>query len=132
MVEKDAIYWIERSDQWPGLANIAAIEGERRISGAVTRENRYFISSLTGSAKKFAEAAREHWAIENSLHYVMDVTMNEDRSRIRKDNAPKNLATLRCIALNIIKQEKTLKASVRIRIKKAGWDNSYLETILVS
>jgi predicted transposase YbfD/YdcC len=132
MVEKDAIDWIERADQWPGLASIAAIEGERRISGAVTRETRYFISSLTGSAKKFAEAAREHWAIENSLHYVMDVTMNEDRSRIRKDNAPENLATLRRIALNIIKQEKTLKASVRRRIKKAGWDNSYLETILVS
>ena len=98
----------------------------------MTRETRYFISSLTGSAKKLAEAAREHWAIENSLHYVLDVTMNEDKSRIRKDNAPENLATLRRIALNIIKREKTSKASLRRRIKKAGWENSYLEAILVS
>jgi predicted transposase YbfD/YdcC len=132
MVEKDAVEWLERSDQWPGLNSIAAIQSERKIGKKTTAETRYFISSLRGSAKKLAEAARAHWGIENSLHWVLDVTMNEDMSRIRKDNAPENLATLRRIALNIIKREKSSKASVRARIKKAGWENSYLEAILVS
>ncbi len=132
VVEEDAIKWLEKGDQWPGLASIAAIEAERKIRGKTTAETRYFISSLTGSAEKLAGAARSHWAIENSLHYVLDVTLNEDKSRIRKDNAPENLAILRRIALNIVKREQTHKASVRRRVKKAGWDNSYLEQVLVS
>jgi predicted transposase YbfD/YdcC len=133
VVEDDAIQWLEREDQWPGLKSIAAIEGERKIRGKTTLETRYFISSLTGSAQKVANAAREHWAIENSLHYVLDVTFNEDRSRIRKDNAPENLVVLRRIALNMVKKEQThKKASVRRKVKAAGWDNTYLERILVS
>jgi predicted transposase YbfD/YdcC len=133
VVEDDAIRWLEREDQWPGLKSIAAIQAERKIRGKTTSETRYFISSLTGSAEKIAKAAREHWAIENSLHYVLDVTFNEDKSRIRKDNAPENLAVLRRIALNMVKNESThKKSSVRSRIKTAGWDNSYLERILVS
>ena len=76
-------------------------------------------------------AAREHWAIENSLHHVLDVTFNEDASRIRKDNAPENLAMLRKIVINLVKKQKNTKASVRGRLKRAAWDNSYLETILV-
>ena len=131
MVEEAAIEWLARADQWPGLASIAAIEAERRIGKNVTKETRYFISSLTGSAKKLAEAARKHWGIENSLHWVLDVTMNEDRSRIRKDHAPENLALLRRLALNLIKKTKRPKASVRGSIKNAGWDNSFLEAILV-
>jgi len=133
VVEEDAIRWLEREDQWPGLKSIAAIESKRKIRGKTTSETRYFISSLTGRARKLAEAAREHWAIENSLHYVLDVTFNEDKSRIRKDNAPENLVVLRRIALNMVKKEPTRnKSSVRSRVKTAGWDNSYLERILVS
>ncbi len=132
VVEEDAISWLEREDQWPGLKSIAAIEGERKIAGKTTLETRYFISSLTGSAKRVALAAREHWAIENSLHHVLDVTFNEDKSRIRKDNAPENLAILRKIALNAVKKEQSHKASVRARVKRAGWDNAYLERILVT
>ena len=131
MVEEAAIEWLAREHQWPGLASIAAIEAERRIGKKVTKETRYFISSLKGSAKKLAEAARKHWGIENSLHWVLDVTMNEDRSRIRKEHAPENLALLRRLALNLIKKTKLPKASVRGSIKKAGWDNSFLEAILV-
>jgi len=131
MVEEVAIQWLGREDQWPGLASIAAIEAERRIGKKVTKETRYFISSLKGSAKQLAEAARKHWGIENSLHWVLDVTMNEDRSRVRKDHAPENLALLRRLALNLIKKTKRPKASVRGSIKKAGWDNSFLEAILV-
>ena len=133
VVEEDAVKWLEKGNEWPGLASIAAIQGDRKIRGETTSETRYFISSLTGSAEKLAGAARSHWAIENSLHYVLDVTLNEDKSRIRKDNAPENLAILRRIALNIVKREQTQKkVSVRRRVKKAGWDNSYLEQVLVS
>jgi len=132
IVEEDAIVWLDRSDQWPGLASIAAVESERRIRGKTTIETRYFISSLSGKAEKLANATREHWAIENSQHYVLDVTFNEDKSRIRKDNAPENLVISRRIALNMVKKEHTRKGSVRSRVKTAGWDNSYLEQILVS
>ena len=131
VVEEVAIQWLGREDQWPGLASIAALEVERRIGKKVTKETRYFISSLKGSAKQLAEAARKHWGIENSLHWVLDVTMNEDQSRVRKDHAPENLALLRRLALNLIKKTKRPKASVRGSIKKAGWDNSFLEAILV-
>lgn len=133
VVEEDAIVWLEKGDEWSGLSSIAAIEAERKIRGKTTTETRYFISSLTGSAEKLAGAARSHWGIENSLHWVLDVTLNEDKSRIRKDNAPENLAILRRIALNMVRREQTRKnVSVRRRVKKAGWDNSYLEQVLVS
>jgi predicted transposase YbfD/YdcC len=132
MVEEVAVEWLAREDQWPGLASIAAIEAERRIGQEVTKETRYFISSLQGSVKGLAEAARQHWGIENSLSWVLDVTMNEDRSRIRKDHAPENMALLRRLALNLVKKAQLPKSSVRRRIKKAGWDNSFLEAILVS
>ena len=131
MVEEVAIQWLERKDQWPGLASIAAIEAQRRIGHKVTKETRYFISSLRGSAQQLAEAARKHWGIENSLHWVLDVTMNEDQSRVRKNHAPENLALLRRLALNLIKKAKPPKKSVRGSIKRAGWNNAFLEAILV-
>jgi predicted transposase YbfD/YdcC len=132
VVEDDAIVWLEKEDQWPGLKSIAAIRGERRTGNKTTIETRYFISSLAGRPSKVVSAAREHWAIENSLHHVLDVTFNEDASRIRKDNAPENLTILRKIVINLVKKQKNTKASIRGRLKRAAWDNSYLETILVS
>ena len=131
VVEDDAIGWLEKEDQWPGLKSIAAIKGERRTGNKTTIETRYFISSLAGRPSKVMNAAREHWAIENSLHHVLDVTFNEDASRIRRDNAPENLAILRKIVINLLKKQKSTKASIRGRLKRAAWDNSYLQTILV-
>jgi predicted transposase YbfD/YdcC len=96
---------------------------------------RYYISSLPGDAQKIALAAREHWAIENSLHYVLDVTMNEDMSRVRKDNAPENLATLRRIAINMVRKDKTPmkgRPSIRRAMKRAAYLNCSLEQILVN
>ena len=131
MVEETAIEWLGREDQRPGLASIAAVEAQRRIGKKKTKETRYFISSLKGNVEQLAGAARKHWGIENSLHWVLDVIMNEDQSRIRKDHAPENMALMRRLALNLIKKTKPRKASVRGSIKKAGWDNSFLEAILV-
>ena len=110
---------------------------------------RYFISSLNGKSHKLiAKAIRKHWCIENQLHWVLDVGFNEDDSRIRKDNAPENLAVIRHIALNLLKQEKTLKVGVKNKRKKrtarsevsselgrskpAGWDEKYLLKVLTS
>ena len=123
--------WLGFGEEWKGLRSIAALRAERIIRGESSVETRYYISSLPGDAKKIALAVREHWAVENSLHYVLDVMMNEDASRIRKDNAPLNLATLRRIALNMINRVKG-KSSVRSAMKRAAWDNSFLELILVN
>jgi predicted transposase YbfD/YdcC len=132
MVEETAIEWLDKQDQWPGLASIAAVEAERRIGKKKTKETRYFISSLQGNVRQLAQAARQHWGIENSLHWVLDVIMNEDQSRIRKDHAPENMALMRRLALNLIKKAKPPKKSVRGSIKRAGWDNAFLEAILVA
>lgn len=127
--------WLGFGEEWKGLRSIAAVRGERIIAGKKSVETRYYISSLPGDAKKIALAVREHWAIENSLHWVLDVTMNEDMSRIRKDNAPENLATLRRIAINMVKKDKTPmkgRPSIRRAMKRAGYLNANLEQILVS
>lgn len=131
MVEEVAIQWLAREQQWPGLASIAMIEAERRSGKKVSTETRYFLSSLTGRARQLAEAVRAHWGIETSLHWVLDVTLHEDESRVRKDHAPENLAVLRRLALNLIRKAKAPKASVRASLKRAGWDHAFLETLLV-
>ncbi len=132
VVEEDAIDWLECRGEWAGIKSIGAIEATRKIAGKTTSETRYFISSLAGSAERFANAVREHWAIENSLHYVLDVTFNEDKSRVRKDNAPENLAILRKIAINAANRENTPKLSVKRKLRKAALDSTYLERMLVS
>jgi predicted transposase YbfD/YdcC len=131
LVEEVAIQWLAREDQWPGLASIARVEAERRTGEKVSRETRYFLSSLTGSAARLAGAVRAHWGIETSLHWVLDVTFNEDQSRVRTRHAPENLAALRRLALNLVRHAKAPKASVRASLKRAGWDLAFLETILV-
>jgi predicted transposase YbfD/YdcC len=133
MVEDVAIRWLgDTGYDWPGIRSIGAIQAQRKIGENISIETRYFISSIAGSAKSFARAARSHWGIENSLHWVLDVTLNEDASRIRRDNAPENLAVLRKIALNLAKRETSTKISIRRKLLRAGWDDAYLEKLLVS
>jgi hypothetical protein len=89
-----------------------------------------FISSLEADAELFARAARLHWGIENSLHYVLDVAFREDACRIRKDNGPENMAFIRKIALTLARADQESKSSMVGHIKEPGWDNDYLERML--
>ncbi len=122
---------IDPENKWSNLKSIVMINSWRTENEKTTLETRYFISSLPNNAELLAQGVRTHWSIENKLHWVLDVQFNEDSSRIRKDNAPQNLAILRHIALNLLNQDKTVKAGVKRKRNKAGWDNEYLEKILM-
>jgi predicted transposase YbfD/YdcC len=122
--------WLEEATGWQDLASIGMVKSTREINGHQSTDIRYFIASLPPDARQFAHAVRGHWAVENSLHWVMDIAFREDESRIRKDHSPANFAVLRHIALNLIKQEKTSKRSVKGKRLKAGWDNTYLERVV--
>lgn len=121
--------WLGIDKDWKNVCSMVMITRKRTIREKTTTETIYYITSLKADAEKIATVARSHWAIENSLHWVLDVTMNEDMNRIRKDNAPENLAVLRRIAVSMVNQVKG-KMSVRSFIKMAGWDTSLLEIIL--
>ena len=93
---------------------------------------RYYITSLPSNAGRILHVVRKHWSIENKLHWVLDVALNEDHCRVRKDQAPENLAVLRHIALNLLKQEKTAKGGIHAKQLQAAWNDDYLLKILTS
>ena len=117
---------------WPGLRTVLAVESIRGVNGApnVETEIRYFLSSSSDSPAVLGQAIRSHWAVENALHWVLDVTFREDDSRVRDRTAARNLALLRKIALNIVGRDKTTKPSVRARRKKAAWNDAYMLKLL--
>lgn len=106
------------------------IETQREIKGLIQQENRYYISSLPSDAKPILSAIRQHWSIENALHWTLDVVFREDFCPIRKDFAPENFATIRHIAVNLLIQEQSTKASTKKKIFKAALNTKYLEKIL--
>lgn len=107
------------------------VESERSVAGQEpSRERRYYISSLAADAKQMNRVIRSHWSMENSLHWVLDIAFREDDSRIRKDQGPENMATLRHIALNLLKQDKRIKVGIKSKRKNAGWDERYLLKVL--
>ncbi len=119
---------------WPGLRTVLAVESIRSVNSAPTKvesEIRYFLSSCPDDPAVLGRAIRSHWAVENGLHWVLDVTFREDDSRVRDRTATRNLALLRKIALNIVGRDRTAKASVRARRKKAAWNDSYMLQLLV-
>ena len=119
----------ELADAWAGLVSVGQVIAITRRDGKETSEVRYHISSLTPGVKRFAQAVRGHWTIENSLHWVLDVVFDEDRSRIRKDHGPDNFALLRRFAISLIKQDTT-PGSVRRKRKRAAWNNDALQDIV--
>jgi predicted transposase YbfD/YdcC len=122
--------WLEGREEWEGLRSVAMIEAERFIGDELSVETRYYLSSLPNDARLLNEVVRSHWAVENSLHWVLDVTFQEDRSRIKKENAPENFGLLRRLALCLLKRETTSKRSIKGKRLRASWDESYLQQVL--
>jgi predicted transposase YbfD/YdcC len=128
--DPDYLRYIATLAKWRGLQSIAMIQSERRIGDQTTTTRRYFISSLKSDAQSLLHAVRTHWGIENKVHWVLDIVFREDDCRIRKDNGAENFAVLRHITLNLLKQEKSTKLSLRAKRKRAAWDPDYLLTVL--
>jgi len=122
--------WFADSAKWEGLRSVGLVEAVREVDGKTTIERRYYLSSLSLDVATFARAVRGHWGVENKLHWVMDVCFREDQSRARTGYAAENLATLRRLALNLLKQERTKKRGIRGKQLNAGWDHAYLLKLL--
>ena len=126
----EEIDWLADKPQWEKLRSVGLVEATREVDGKVTTERRYYLSSLGADAQRFARAVRGHWGIENSVHWVLDVPMNEDQCRVREKAAAQNMATLRAMCLNLLRQDQTHKRGVRAKQKAAGWDANYLSSLL--
>jgi predicted transposase YbfD/YdcC len=123
--------WFTEKGEWAGLRSFIMVEAEREVLGqAASVERRYFISSLPADAKEALRAVRCHWQVENSLHWVLDVAFREDACQTRTAHAPENLATLRHMAVNLLKQERSCKLGIKSKRLKAGWDESYMLKVL--
>lgn len=128
--DPELIAYLDPAGAWPKLRSVAMVVAERRIGTDVSRETRYYLSSLPGDAATVGAAVRGHWGIENRLHWVLDIAFREDESRVRQGHADQNLAVLRRLALNLLRQDTTAKMGVKAKRLKAGWDHAYLLKLL--
>jgi len=128
--QSENIEWFADLTKWEGLRSVGVVEAVRAIKGQTSTERRYYLSSLSCGITRFAKAVRGHWGVENQVHWHMDVSFGEDQSRARTGHAAENLATLRRLALNLLKRETTKKRGIRGKQRCAGWDHRYLLHLL--
>ena len=121
---------IDPDGRWWRLGSVIRVERERALDGAVSHEVHYYISSLVEPARTLASVIRNHWGIENKLHWRLDVVLDEDYSRVRADHGPENFAVLRRLALNLLQREGTHRHGVQAKRLKAAWDTDYLLKVL--
>ncbi len=123
--------WLTQRHDWSGLACIAVVECTRTVNGRTSVERRYFISSHSGrQAQKLATLIRNHWRVENQLHWTLDVSFNEDQCRVRIENAAENLSRIRRISLILLKRENSCKLGIKGKRAKAAYDRNYLLMLL--
>ncbi len=125
------VKWLQERHSWPGLKAVAIVESSREVSGKIEWETRYYITSLVLPAAALGPVVRSHWAIENSLHWVMDMVFRDDESRVRTDHAPANFTTIKHMALNLLRRPAA-KLSLRGRRKAASWDDDFLASLLTA
>ena len=123
--------WLKERHDWPGLQGVVMVESTREIADKIERETRFYITSLTWLACQLGPVIRSHWAIENSLHWVMDMVFRDDECRIRTDHAPANFTTLKHMAHNIVRKAPG-KDSLRLKRKVAAWDDDFLASLLAA
>jgi predicted transposase YbfD/YdcC len=123
------IDWLQEDHQWPGLIAVGKVARIRQTTDKTTTETAYYLLSVPLSPERFNEVVRSHWGVENRLHWRLDVVMNEDQDRSRLGNGPNNLAVLRHMAINVMQKDPT-KGSLRGKIKRAAWDDTYLTQLL--
>jgi predicted transposase YbfD/YdcC len=125
------VTWLQERHDWPGLQAVVMVESMRENADKTQRETRFYITSLIWLASQLGAVIRSHWAIENSLHWVMDMIFRDDECRIRTDHAPANFTTLKHMAHNLIRKAPG-KDSLRLRRKTAAWDDDYLASFLAA
>ena len=128
--DPEFLEYVQQRQHWAGLQTVVMVCAERRLKGKRSSSIRYYISSLANDAKRILQSIRQHWSIENSLHWVLDIAFREDESRIRKGHSPENFAMLRQMALTLLKQEQSAKLGVKAKRLKAAWDRDYLLKVL--
>jgi len=128
--DPEALLYVDPQRRWDDLRSLAMVEAERRVGDTVSRQTRYYISSLPGDARTLGAAIRRHWGVENELHWVLDVAFGEDRCRARKGFAARNFAALRRCALTLLRREPTARVGIKAKRLKAGWSDDYLAAVL--
>ena len=125
------VEWLQERHDWPGLKSIVVVESTREVDGKIDRETRLYITSLVLLANLIGPMIRGHWMIENGLHWVLDMIFRDDECRVRTDNAPANLATIKHMAYNLMRRAET-KDSMRVKRKAAAWDDDYLASLIAA
>lgn len=126
----DLIGYLDPDDRWPGLQSVVKVKTQRNTGDSSQSETRYYLSSLPPDAERFNTLIRNHWSIENQLHWVLDVVFDEDQSRVRSGYADQNLAALRRFALSLLSKDTVPKMSKRRKRLRAGWDDDFLLQLL--
>ena len=125
------VAWLQERHNWPGLKAFVMVESTREFNDKIERETRYYITSLVMLANALGPIVRSHWAVENSLHWVMDMIFRDDECRVRTDHAPANFTTIKHMALNLIRKAPG-KDSLRLKRKVAAWDDEFLVSLIAA
>jgi predicted transposase YbfD/YdcC len=125
------VEWLQERHDWPGLKSVVVVESTREVGGKIDREMRLYITSLVLLAQQIGPMIRAHWMIENGLHWVLDMIFRDDECRVRTENAPANLATIKHMAYNVMRRAAT-KDSMRLRRKVAAWDDDFLASLIAA